>query len=109
MRLPGFFPTRIRSSEFDEIPVLHIPGLLVTVAGLGVGFNPPLTLIFQLFHVVPTVPLAFACLLRAQSEGFGSHPFVSRIISLLVSSLLLSSAWVRMGDFGSYVFVAPNF
>ena len=36
-----------------------------------------------------------------------SHLFVSLILSLLVSSLLLCSGWAGMEDFVSYAFVAP--
>ena len=51
------------------------------------------------------------------SEDFGSHPFVSPMISLLVSSFLLGSGWAAgrhvactrgTVDFGSFAFVARS-
>ena len=45
----------------------------------------------------PTGPFAFACLLWAGSEDFGSHPFVPPTCILVVAC-----GWAGMGDFGSY-------
>ena len=90
------------------------PALLAVVQSFGhlclpLWFHPPLNLASIRPQLSTTGPFAFACLSWVGSEDFGSHRFVSPIISLQVSSLLLGSGWAGMGDLGSCAFVAPNY
>ena len=58
-------------------------------------FSPLSGFVCPTFGCSPS-SLAF---LWAGSEDFGPHPFVSLILSLLISSLLLGSWWAGMKDF----------
>ena len=72
---------------------------------------PPLTVSASLshFHFAPVclqVALVLSLPPARWVKDFGSHPCVSPIPSLLVSSPVLHSGWAGMEDFGSCVFVA---
>ena len=64
---------------------------------------------FSHFHFAPVclqVALVLSLPPARWVKDFGSHPCISPIPSLLVSSPVLHSGWAGMEDFGSCVFVA---